>query len=108
VHDTYQPGVKRRGRRSLYPVEVDPKDVHFSTTERLVRVPYLGLVKHRHNNKILAHSEETAWLMENVTSMRLAVRNQHLCLVIDCREDPTPKKRARKKPSSRRSSEWLE
>ncbi len=109
VHDTYRDDVKRRRGRSLYPVEVDPKEVHFSTVERLVRVPYLGLVKHRHNNKILVQSEEASWLMENVTSMRLAVRNQCLCLVIDCREDPSPKKKARKRAGSKpRSSKWLE
>jgi hypothetical protein len=105
VHDTYRPGV-RKGRNGIYPVEVDPKEVHFSTVERLVRIPYLGLVKHRHNNKILSHTDGTAWLMGNVTSMRLTVRNNYLCLVIDCREDPTPK-RAREKKPSWRSSKWL-
>ena len=108
VHDCYRPEVKRARGRNLYPIEVDPKEVNFSTVDKMVRIPYLGLVRHRHNNKILVSTDGAAWAMENVTSMRIAVRNNYLCLVIDCREDPSPKKKARKKPSSRKSSKWLE
>lgn len=109
VHDTFREEVKRKRGRGMFPVEVDPRDVHFSTMGTIVRIPYLGLVKHRPNQKILSTSDESKWVMENVTSMRLTVKNHYLCLVIDCREDPSPKKKAKSKPPSRKkSSKWLE
>lgn len=110
AHDTYWEKSRKRGM-SLFPIEVDPSEVAFSTSERKVRVPYLGLVSHRPNNKILPaiETENASWVMSNVTSMRLAVRNRYTVLVIDSREDPSPKKASKKKrKASPRASRWLE
>jgi hypothetical protein len=98
----------RRGkkRNTKYSLEVLPSEVHFSVEAKTMRVPYLGLVRHRHNNKILSMTEATGWAMANTTSMRLAVKNQYLCLVIDTREDPSLKKK-KKPPERRKSSKWL-
>jgi len=97
--------VRGVGRREK-PLEVLPADIIFSTDGQHVRVPYLGLIRHRPNNKIIAASENAAWAMGNVTSARLVVRNQRLCLVIDTREDPSLRTK-RKPPAKRKSSKWL-
>jgi hypothetical protein len=44
---------RRRGRRKIL-VEVPSDEVIFSTLERLVRVPYLGLIKHASNVRIIS------------------------------------------------------
>jgi len=108
AHDTYRTDIRQRGRRDVLFLEVPKEEVIFSTVERLVRLPYLGLVRHRHNNKILVSSECAAWQMENVTSMRLGLVHQRLCLVIDCREDPSFKRPVKKAVGKPRSSKWLE
>lgn len=109
AYDKYRTDVKQRGGREALFVEVPKADVVFSTVEKLVRLPYLGLVRHRDNNKILVSSECAAWAMENVTSMRVGRVNQHLCLVIDCREDPSfVTKKKTKAGKKARSSKWLE
>lgn len=107
AYDRHRTDVKQRGNRDQFSVEVPKADVVFSTVEKLVRIPYLGLVRHRGNQKILTSSECASWAMENVTSMRLGRVNQRLCLVIDCREDPSfvPRKKTAGKA---RSSKWLE
>ncbi len=97
---------KKTKRPTEYSLEIDRSDVHFSVSERNVRVPYLGLIKHRPNNKILVNTETAGWSMGNTTSMRLVVRNQYLCLVIDTREDPSLKTK-KKPPEKRKSSKWL-
>lgn len=97
---------KRARANSKYSLEVERGDVHFSVESTSVRVPYLGLIRHRRNQKILAASEEAGWSMANTTSMRLAVKNRYLCLVIDTREDPSLKTK-KKPPEQRKSSKWL-
>jgi hypothetical protein len=110
TYDNFRPELpeeeRRRRGRAKFSLEVLPSEVHFSITEKNVRVPYLGLVRHRHNNKILVDTDVAGWAMENITSMRLTVRNQYLCLVIDTREDPSLKTK-KKPPAHRKSSKWL-
>ncbi len=107
AYDTFK--VKKRKGRTMYPIELDQKQVHFSVMEKTVRVPYLGVVRHRGNSHIMSGSEESKWLMSNVTSMRLEVKNNHLGIMIDVRDNPTPKA-PKKKAASRKakSSRWLE
>ncbi len=111
VHDNFRLDLTAEARKKAranhkYSLELPREEVHFSVEGMNVRVPYLGLIRYRYNNKILAASEGAAWSMENTTSMRLTVRNQYLCLVIDTREDPSLKTR-KKPPERRRSSKWL-
>lgn len=93
-------------RNSKYSLEVRREEVHFSVEGMSVRVPYLGLIRHRPNKRIFAASEDAGWSMANTTSMRLVVKNRYLCLVIDTREDPSLKTK-KKPPAQRRSSKWL-
>lgn len=95
-----------RSRNTKYSLEVLPSEVHFSVETASVRVPYLGLVRHRPNKKIFSSSEGSRWSMQNTTSMRLAIKNHYLCLIIDTREDPSLKMK-KKPPEKRKSSKWL-
>lgn len=111
TYDNFRPELpaeerRRRRGRAKFSLEVPPSEVHFSVAGKNVRVPYLGLIRHRHNNKILVGTEVAGWSMANVTSMRLTVRNNYLCLVIDTREDPSLKTK-KKPPAQRKSSKWL-
>ncbi len=109
THDLFRSDVKqRRGKREFF-LEIRREEVVFSIETKAVRVPYLGLVRHRGNKKILpeADTANATWIMGHVTSMALAVKNQCLWLVIDAREDPS-----RKRPPSRsrrkgKESKWL-
>ncbi len=109
THDLFRSDVKqRRGKKEFF-LEIRKEDVIFSIEAKVVRVPYLGLIRHRGNKKILPNmeTENAAWIMGSITSMALAVKNQYLWLVMDAREDPS-----RKRPPSRsrrkgKMSKWL-
>ena len=76
-----------QGRKSTVRIRVCPSDVAFSTSEQFVRVPYLGLVRHRRNRFIVPsvdQSDNKSWLWRNVSFMELSVFNNDNILTIDC------------------------
>lgn len=83
----------RRGRRVKPEVDVRLEDVVFAVTERVVRVPYVGLVKHAMNRFILTNfqrppeggvSEEKKDLNRRLRRVFLGTQNSVYYLLMDC------------------------
>ena len=76
-----------QGRKSTVRIRVCSSDVTFSTSEHSVRIPYLGLVRHRKNRFIIPSTDQSdnkSWLWRNVSFMELSVFNNDNILMIDC------------------------
>lgn len=93
-----------RGRRYTPRVEVPVDDVVFSVSERLVRIPYLGLVKHASNQKIIsdpgvASIGNKATLGSMIRRVFIGSQNSTFFILMDCTEPGEDRMRAlRKRP----------
>lgn len=81
-------GLNRPRRKPSLDVTVDPGQVSFSTSDRLVRIPYLGLVRFSRNRFIVPGSgpgtEDKAALWRSVRRISLTVFSNDPVLFVDC------------------------
>lgn len=112
AYDSFSPPLRPRGRRANVPVLVDPGSVSFSVSDNVVRIPYLGLVRHKPNRRIVpsggAETENKAWLLANVKTMDLREVNNSVCLVVDCSEEGGRRPPTKRRTRRRRAEGWLE
>lgn len=97
AHDRFTAHVRAMGgplrrNRGSAPFEIDPEDLVLSSTDPVIAVPYLGMVRILPNNKINAYvndrrygpTEDKAGHWSRLKKIELCVWNNRHVLVVDC------------------------
>ncbi len=87
VYDSANPGLQNR-KGGNFPFNLPREEVLFSTTERVVRLPYLGVTKYFSNQRMdlmpaVSSSGYSPW--SKVQRISMCVLNNLHILLIDCR-----------------------